>query len=309
MSGQIASHGEFPAFQGSIEFVPAEGIAPSSKLRELAPPDLLIAVKGMEANSFLLLDEAFTSIAADPPASEAQFSLWPDLGRGREASAHGVVFGELMLASEDNSVTEFVAVKPFDTAKDAVREYGAIDHVNRLHPNGSRPLSLEPLGFFHGENGQVSLITAYDQSIRTWDRVFWDPNHVPSTAEVRRALGQSAYSLAAMHDHLSTHGDAQVKNMGADRRGVRYVDLETFSRFQVDDGSALHEAVERDLGTFLSSLNGGITTRQSDYTEAVASHFVAPYIRITQSPLSSLPESAQMTGDQILSLYSPNQIS
>lgn len=308
----IPEHTVEPVFQGGIELVPRAGIAPSERLRDLAPPDLLHAIRGMEPGTFLFLEEEFTGIA-DPPATEVQFFLRPELARGREASRHAVQFGQLVFRSESDAGTELVAVKPFDFAKDAAHEYGAVSYVNDLHPNGSRPLGWRLLGFFRGDNNAVSLITAYDDSVKTYDGTFWNPNRTPGDREVRRALGQCAYSLASIHYHLGSHGDAQVKNIGVDRIGIRYIDLESFVRFHADEGGSFREAILEDIGKFLNSLNvvqestsGEQIVLDRDYTPALAPYFVSPYLRIVQSAQSPLPEAAYVGAAEILSLYNPN---
>ncbi|HSX16721.1 MAG TPA: hypothetical protein VLH86_01310 [Patescibacteria group bacterium] len=288
---------------GDVYFVPASDAIPTESDKGFAPKGLTRDVKSLEPGDFLLLDEPLGQIANDSGVV-AHFNHVPGMSKGRENGRQGVVFGQLVIETDQEPfIMEEAAIKPFHSAQSAAHEAGAMTMANNLDGRRGRPLSFEPLGFYKYPDGQVGLITRFDGPVLTQDLLFWNPDRVPTDAEVSRAFSVAALSLGGMHRYGVAHRDAQAKNVGRDNRGFRLVDLADAERMTLANS---HEYAAADLGVYLGSLlhpdeiNGQIPER--DYTEPVAQIFVPQYLRIAQGSGTLLPQAAHLSAAHINSL-------
>lgn len=206
------------------------------------------------------------------------------MAHGREESKRQVWFGELALKSKSQSEhAELVAIKPM-TAKSAAREYHASEAVaNRLQETYGRRVTFEGLGFYFDQfTWKNNLITRYEHGVQSMDRVLWSRDSMPAQDQVIDVFSKAAETLAVLHGEATiAHGDAQPKNIAADVRGIRIIDLEEASDMlnpnkEVDIFKA-NRLIKKDLEDFLLGLGG-------DYTDLVKEYFAEPYVdRIANS--------------------------
>lgn len=301
---------------GAVEF-----FSPPSSFQavdqRLTSPELLRVVKSLEPGAFLLSRPDFRDL--DRSNVQAQFIQGHELEFTRQNSAHEVVFGQINLTSEgDRQRTELVALKPFDDdVKKAVHEYAVLEYINITgFKRAQRPvLALHALGFHRDPiNGGIDLITEYDESVISYDSLFWNYERLPTPAEAAKALGRCTFALAALHVVRLTHGDARVRNLASDNRGVRFIDMEDSLSFPLNadnnqgyDETGTRELIERDISTFFGSLNAGLdpgfVEEMPDYTDIVMQRCAPAYARHVRHHTSRVPETARLTEEEVATLY------
>jgi hypothetical protein len=287
-----------------VQFMPATETYPEEGQKGFANPALVGRLRELEPTSYLLLGEEFAQIA--PEVTSAHFNEIDELGLTREESVNQVYFGQLVLNGfEGEKATELVAVKPFRHSKDAAHEAGAMHTVNGLDPRRGAPLSYEPLGFYKMGDGRTALLTRYDHPVRTQDTVFWHPDREPTTTEIARGLNHGAFALASLHHYGLTHGDAQVKNIAYDNRGVRYVDLTALASHAPDvgvDPFTVRQRIGGDLRKYVTSLAVKSCLETDEYIGPVSEVFAPMYVRIASASESRVPEEARFRSDEIVEM-------
>lgn len=290
--------------EGSTYFVPKDSIIAEPRDKGFAASALTNDVRSIGAGEFLLFDTPYAVIAEDND-TKAHFNEIPELGLSRQRSAQGVIFGQLIVSSEmERQAVDHVAIKPYNLARAAVQEAGALHVVNGLITGRTRPLSFEPLGFYQFPDGkQTGLITRYDASVQTQDNLFWNPDVEPTEPEARRAFHHAAVALSALHSQSLAHRDAQAKNIARDNLGVRIVDLTDLRRMTEDNA---REDVVDDIGKYVTSLThvddvdgDRDRTFSRDYTKVFIDTFVPIYRTGIMAPTSRLPEVARLKPEDI----------
>lgn len=190
--------------------------------------------------------------------THASFIEKQDFSQGRDESAHQVRFGQLLLNGRDlHEVPELVAVKPFEDRAALYREWAAHEYLNSLT---DRQIGYINLGVHNDHKGVESIVSQYDHGVVTFDSSFWagedDPESATRPAVLQRHAMLGARALGFLHGVGMTHGDAQVKNLAADRLGFRAVDLESaeiLDEEKLNDKIALTQT-GRDISAFISSM-------------------------------------------------------
>lgn len=223
----------------------------SSRMRHL--------IDSMGRSSLVLDTAKYGGLTFDDKA-QATFIEKGEFSGGRDESAHQVRFGQLILNGRDfRELPEFVAVKPFEDRADLYREWAAHEYLNSL---ADRQIGYINLGIHNDRKGVESIVSQYDHDVVTFDSSFWaDPYDENADAWLRPEILQrhaklGANGLGFLHGVGMTHGDAQVKNLAADRFGFRAVDLESAEIF---DEESLHDPVAltrlgRDIRVFVDSM-------------------------------------------------------
>lgn len=272
--------------------------------------ELLPLIRTLELGHTLLDTEQFEEL--QEAGAKATIIEVDEFGSGRQKNSHGLIFGQMAMSSLfDLEKQVFIAVKPFDTVKDAAREYAFSEYLNGLTRSNGNRLTFNPLGFHRFEdNGQFALITELEESVISYDNTFWDPNVEPTSAQVERALSRCAFGLAKLHLYGISHGDAQVKNMAADNSGIRFVDLESADLLPRANGalepySAKYE-MSRDIARFVGSLNSGLDSEPIDYSDQAIAAFDEHYIHVLHHPSSNIPDEAILTREEIKDIVYQN---
>lgn len=279
-------------------------------------------VGAMPAGSLLLVHREFKVL--DSTGLSGIFVEDPDLSKGRQESAHGLFFGQLVLNSEgDYDRPELVAVKPYETdVKGAIHELAANTYVNSVD---GRPRAFTPLGFWRDDENGIHLITRYEHSVQSFDNIFWasplvDP-HALEPARVQKAARLSMYGLGLLHGLGMQHVDPQAKNMGTDSEKVRFIDLEESRVFPLPQGGAgktalAREAVTVDLDIFLESCfrnaNGfgdeeegnifEVAEPMLDDMEAAAASYQRGVCRANKISKDRYPEASRLGSDEIVAM-------
>ncbi len=294
----------YSAEVGGISELPAGDVLPMADKAACTPRlgcgfvsrETKRSLSAMQGGEFMLLRHEFGAVALT--GARAHINLHHEKSYTRQASRNQVGFGQLVIKDADSRErVEYVAVKPLDTPGRAAREFGAMQTVNELAARGNLSPALRPLGFYKDrEDGRVSLLTKYEHDILTLDNIFWDPNFTPSERQLRAAMGHCAVSLGELHSNGIAHTDAQVKNIAADNRGVRYVDLEGAQELVAASGLvnpvAARHLIEMDVRECLESYNGvGV--------EFIEESFTPPYLDIVTSEGSFVPQEAVLDPQEI----------
>lgn len=305
MSNGIEAEGRLIC-EGSVDFFSAPHGFFASELR-LTDDKLRSELLAMEHGSFLLDAASFSDLS--DKSAVGRVIEDEDFEKGRHKNSHGLEFGQLVLSSFwDLERQEFVAIKPLETPKAAIHEFAVNHYVNGFgDPRRKQPLGYKPLGFYRFEKGgDFALVTEYDESVTSYDNTFWDPENRPTEPQVQKALARCAMGLARLHGFGLTHGDAQVKNMAVDNNGVRFIDLETAAPFPAKrgaiDAGATRYSIERDIRTFVNSLNSGIDAEPTDYSPELKIAFSENYVDAIRHPSSRIPEAARLGIDDIIDL-------
>jgi len=285
---------------GAVQVMSFDTLEAPHSGKGFASPAIRQELNSLEAGNFLLLPQEFCTVA--PQFAEGHINIDPDKGRSREESRNQIKFGQLIINdSISRERVEYVAIKPLTTPNRAAHELGAMLTVNALAKQGKLSPALRPLGFYRLPDGdnRVALLTKYEHSVLTLDNLFWDPNYDPSEVQTRAALGHCAVSLGELHSVGIVHSDAQVKNIAADNRGVRYVDLEGAQKISQPSGRidsfTARRLTEIDIRTCLESLNG-------HGQDLIADSFVPTYHDMVRRPDSTIPQDAVMESDEILEM-------
>lgn len=228
----------------------------------LTNSDLAVRVKRMGEKSLLLIKDQFTAV--DEAGLVGSFVDDVELGHGRDESAHGVYFGQLILASDsDHERPELVAIKPYgQDKKGAVHELLMNYHLNSRDAENPSNRAFQPLGLLRDTDGDYAFITRYEHAVTSYDSILWaDPEHDADALTPKRilkAIRGSAYGIGHIHGLRVAHGDPQAKNLGNDSHQPRFLDLEEARIFAVGEDGSIDEAlartaVDRDLEIFLDS--------------------------------------------------------
>lgn len=211
----------------------------------------------MGRSSLVLDAKKYGGINLDKQA-HATFIEKDEFSGGRDESAHQVRFGQLILNGRDfHELPELVAVKPFDDRAGLYGEWAAHEYLNSL---ADRQIGFINLGVHNDGEGTESIISQYDHDVVTFDNSFWatsdDPDAALRPAILQRHATLGSQGLGFLHGVGMTHGDAQVKNLAADRFGFRAVDLESahiLGEEQLHDRTALTQT-GRDISAFIDSM-------------------------------------------------------
>lgn len=207
--------------------------------------------------STLLLHDIEYSLMPES-GSRVTFIPQEEFAEGREDSKHQIEFGQAIFNGQGvHEEPEFIALKPFDDAADLKREWAVSQYLNESHDDQH---ALLPLGVYRDLDDNLSLITAYEHGIKSFDSVFWADRNInpealrPMTVQRHIKLGLTA--LGMLHGSRVVHNDAQAKNMASDRKSVRFIDLEDaeiIHEDSVDDPLSI-EKTRRDLRVFINSV-------------------------------------------------------
>jgi hypothetical protein len=213
----------------------------------------------------ILLDRSQYFLAAGAAAVEAgvtaQFVEQPEFAKGREFSANGVYFGQLNVTSPQYvDLPEFVAVKPHTTGdeigKSVMKELAAHNHMNAL---STTERAYVPLGIWKDDAGMPQLVTLYDHAVQTFDNIFWakteEEAEKVTPGQIDAAMRHSMYGLGLLNGAGVAHGDAQAKNLGIDRKRVRFTDFDRTSLIPVVEAKTdeAKDLIDTDIGTFVTS--------------------------------------------------------
>ena len=158
---------------------------------------------------------------------DGDFSLYfhnnPDYYAGRTDSMHGVEFADMTTVEYDDSLSSHpVALKPYDNAWMAIRDYRTANKLNDICPS----VTYQPIGFV-SNNNKISGITRFEKGVTSFDSILWR-ERTPTEREVEWSLGCAAASLIFLHANHYAHGDFQVKNTAYDETlSSRVIDITT----------------------------------------------------------------------------------
>lgn len=295
----VAFDGESTAVGEAELFVPEPRL--SVETAEFEDAALLDKVRSLYYGNFMLLGSEFEGL--DPDNLSARFVENADLKRTREESQRerGVMFGQLVLSSRyDSEATKLVAIKPFEAARQAIHEYMVMSYLNSLAPPPHAHSSFKPLGFyvFEKPGGETGLITEYDETVISYDNLFWNPDRQPTEDETRKALGYSALGLGYLHRLGISFGDSQIKNFAKGNQGVRHIDVESADSMRNKRGVIDPIDARRKILGNLSCLLGSIN-RFEDLTERFMTDFVPVYTGMASQPNSKLPAEARLSAKDI----------
>lgn len=220
-------------------------------------------------------------------AAHGSFIEQEQFSSGRQDSAHQVRFGQLILNGKElHEQPEFVALKPYEDRSDLYREWAAHEYLNSLF---DRQIGYINLGVHNDSDGVESIVSQYDHGVISFDSTFWADESAPAAAlrpaTLQRHAGLASESLGLMHGARMTHGDAQIKNLAADRQGPRAIDLESaeiLDAERFDDPTSIAQT-RRDLTVFIDSMGRVEENRQKIIEalspEKVADRIVKSYMR------------------------------
>ncbi len=257
-------------------------------------------LKGMGRSTVVLDAIKYGGIRFDTPG-RASFIEQEGFGAGRDESAHQVRFGQLLLNGDDlHEQPELVAIKPYEDRADLYREWAAHEYLNSLF---DRQIGYINLGVHRDRQGNEAIISEYDHDVISFDSSFWAdpeaPGHAlrPTVLQRHATLGMQALGL--MHGVRMTHGDAQVKNLAADRYGPRAIDLETadiLDEEHIDHPTAMNQT-RRDISAFIGSMAQVEENRQR-IIEALAPDLVSE--RIVQAYVHGVKQGrAALEGEYV----------
>ena len=183
-----------------------------------------------------------------------------DFARGREDGVHGTRFGQMILNGADlHESPALVAIKPFGDDIESkpsdllAQEWSMNNYLNSL---SDEQIAYLPIGVWKNIYGINHLITLYEHDVVSLDNVFWADHDVNPEA-LRKETLEDAFrtglvGLGYLHGTGVYHGDAEAKNLARDRRGVRFIDLET-AAFLPPSKTAATQRTRQDLETFIDS--------------------------------------------------------
>jgi len=224
--------------------------------------------------SAVVLDQAKYGGVDFGDRAHASFIEQPGFAAGRDQSAHQVRFGQFILNGMNfREQPDFVAIKPYDERPSLYREWAAHEYLNSLFDDQAAFINL---GVYKDPSGVEAIISQYDHDVISFDSSFWADESSPSSALrpdiLQRHANLGAESLGLMHGVRMTHGDAQVKNLAADRRGVRLIDLESADILNEEaiDHPVVIAQTRKDLSAFISSM-GQVEENRQKVIEALSS--------------------------------------
>ncbi len=182
---------------------------------------------------------------------------------GRDESQHQVSFGQLIVHDHSRANRpELVAVKPFDEPMpdDIYQELAALNHLNSI---GDVQNTYLPLGVWRNAQGILQTITLYEHGVVSTDQTFWaDKSLQPEELRperIRTSFQDCLWGIGYLHGAGISHGDAQVKNLAHDSKGVRFIDPESMRLLprngngQLQESYASEHAKKRDIETLLAT--------------------------------------------------------
>jgi len=204
--------------------------------------------------------------------AHASFIENDDFLASREDSRHQVRFGQMVLNGADfREQPELVAVKPYDDRADLYREWAAHEYINSIF---DRQVGFVNLGVYNDDDGTESIISQYDHDVISFDASFWagddDPASALRPAVMQRHAVLGMNGLGMFHGSRMTHGDAQAKNLAADRMGPRAIDLETARILDTDsiDDQTTFDQTRKDISSFIQSM-GMVEANRQKVVEAL----------------------------------------
>lgn len=251
--------------------------------------------------STLVLDEVKYSGMTFGDKAHASLIESEEFRGGREDSAHQVRFGQLVLNGSDfREQPEFVAIKPYEDRADLYREWAAHEYLNSLF---DRQVGYVNLAVHNDRQGVESIISQYDHDVVSFDSTFWADDDTPASALrpeiLRRHAVLGLQGLGMFHGARMTHGDAQVKNLAADRLGPRAIDLETAEILDsetIDDPSSFQQT-RNDISSFIESM-GRVDENREKIIEALSSDKIAD--RLVRAYKSGVMEGrAALAGEYV----------
>lgn len=222
-------------------------------------------VEGLKPLQLVLSSEWLSSSFGEDLV--AAYSLVDYFKKDREISRNGVHFGNLEIASSvDQSIPEFVAVKPYDKervklpdapARLAIHEMAANNYIAAL--TGYRS-TYEPIGVLTNRANVPALITKFREPSKTLDLVFKTTGpkaEGTSEGKVAKTLGIGFLAAGFLHGSGLVSGDFQPRNVGRLHNGeVMFPDLTTVSSLQATNNEVTNSSCNRkrtrgDLEDFL----------------------------------------------------------
>lgn len=257
----------------------------------------------------LVLDTAkYGGISFDKKA-KATFIEKDEFSGGRNESAHQVRFGQLILNGSDfHELPELVAVKPFEDRSALYREWAAHEYLNSL---ADRQIGYINLGIHNDDEGTESIVSQYDHDVVTFDSSFWADSYDPhyesfmKPAVLQRHAKLGAQGLGFLHGVGMTHGDAQVKNLAADRFGFRAVDLEGAEILDEEtfNQSDFLTQTGRDIRAFIDSMKQ-VDENRERVSDALSS--ARMHERIAQSYVLGLKQGRAVSQNTVPAPASEN---
>lgn len=208
---------------------------------------------------------------------QATFIEREDFRYEREESRHQVLFGQLILNGPGiHELPDFIAVKPFDDRRELYNEWAANSYLNSVF---DEQRAFLPLGVMKDKHGDMSMLTLYENGVKTADTVFWADKEAQPEALRAAVIENTAvacmYSLGLLHGARLIHGDAQAKNLAWDSRQPRFVDLESSALIPADavDDSIYINKVMKDVQIFIQS-----TMQVDDNREQISEVLASPSV-------------------------------
>lgn len=209
----------------------------------------------MEPGELLLVADEFSGFR-DSKNIHGVFIKDDEFKKTRPHGMHKPEFGRLILSSnKDYEMPTQVAVKPEgggaspyeSPALALAHEWAANEHMNELTDYESAFL---PLGVWKSETGQAQLVTLFDESVKTFDRIFWAPNEEAgqiNKTQMVTALAIGTISLGYMHGAGLVHGEPHPGNLGRDSKNPWNVDLESLHKLPRNAGAVINDKETRGL--------------------------------------------------------------
>lgn len=225
--------------------------------------DEVVRDLGAIASSSALLSEHFYNIADTGRPVTGVYTEHDPFGHGREDSQHDVGFGQVIVHDHSRANRpELVAKKPFDdpTPENLYHELAATNYLNSI---GDIQNTYLPLGVWRNAEGILQTLTLYEHGVVSTDHTFWaDKSLEPQELRperIRTSFQDCMWGVGYLHGAGITHGDAQVKNLAHDSKGVRFIDPESMRLLPRDTDGQLLESIAsekakaQDIETLLAS--------------------------------------------------------
>lgn len=281
-----------------VEPLPTRYLQPPRPGKDFGGSKLCNKLMRLPNGVFFTVSDQFADVHTGDESLRVDGYLIPEMARGRQESKREVAFGQLVLRSKSQGeYTEMVAIKPMPS-RAVAHEFHASERVaHALQDVHGRRTTFTTLGFFRDEaSATVNLVTRYEHGVKSTDGLMWNRTTMPSTDQVIDVLRRAAISLGDLHGKAAVaHGDSQPKNIAADTRGVRIIDLEDAKDFRNSRGEIdtlrARGLMSEDLSLFLRRLGG-------DYAYLVDKHFTGIYTgRVALGGV--IPEFAQLQRKQV----------
>lgn len=252
-----------PRLSGPSEFIP------NALDYDLSEIDLLNSPEETQGQIARLLKLGKASILlSDIDRHEAPikgtFISRDEFGIGRDENGrHDLDFGQLVITSRNRrDMPAFIASKSYERHEIPTlrHEIAATNYMNNLAEIQN---SFMPIGVWRNAQGILSMITLYENGVKSFDNTFWvNKDEEPEALRperLRTAFQDCIWGIGYMHGAGLVHGDAQVKNLAHDGKNVRFIDLEDVSLMPRTsagkiENSPLSDALRtRDIATFIAT--------------------------------------------------------